>query len=224
MEHEAALSQGGINAAKAIETLYAVYNNAQKNCVTVASCILGHVVCSPPIRLGAGTADEQYTEDYAIIEVDDNKIDRTNFKGNVVDLGTKIPIWEFTKEMYPNPRNATSFKYPANRLLKLQGTISDEEMRHPTMLDQNGESCLMVIKNGSTTGVTISRANALCPSSESTLTIVASKPPRNGPSYHTAPSPALSPLRATPAPLSSTAMDVLAASSPAGLASRLPQT
>lgn len=43
----------------------------------------------------------------------------------------------------------------------LRGTILEEEMRHPTLLDHNDEPCLMVIKDGSTTGVTIGRASGI---------------------------------------------------------------
>jgi len=63
--------------------------------------------------------------------------------------------------MNPNPQNTTAFDFPDNRLLKLQGTIPEEEMCHPPMLDRNGEPHLMVIKNGSATGVTIGRANGI---------------------------------------------------------------
>ncbi|KAN0068539.1 hypothetical protein V8E54_013263 [Elaphomyces granulatus] len=84
-----------------------------------ASRVLGHVVYSPPILLGAGTPDEQYTDDYAIIKVDDDKIDRTKFNGNAIYLGDKIPSWEFTKKMHPSPKSAP-FKFPSNRLLKLR--------------------------------------------------------------------------------------------------------
>ena len=102
-------AEGEIQVAeKAMEALHIFYNDVDKKWATYASRILGHVVCSPPIRFGAGTAAEQYTEDYAIIKVDDDKIDRTKFKGNVIDLGTKIPISEFTKKMYPNAKNNTS--------------------------------------------------------------------------------------------------------------------
>ncbi|KAK0468804.1 hypothetical protein IW261DRAFT_1553797 [Armillaria novae-zelandiae] len=67
---------------------------------------------------------EGYSKDYAIIE------------------GS-------TEKMYPN----TNFKYPNDRLLKLDNIINDEELRHPTMLDQNDERCLVAIKNVKTTGV-----------------------------------------------------------------------
>jgi hypothetical protein len=47
--------------------------------------------------------------------------------------------------MYPNPWNAHPFTYPSDSLLMLKGTIPDEEMCHPTALDQNNDLCLMVI-------------------------------------------------------------------------------
>ena len=63
--------------------------------------------------------------------------------------------------MYPNPRNRSSFQYPADRLLRLCGKIPLEEMRAPTSLDENNEPCLMVIKRGGATGITIGRATEL---------------------------------------------------------------
>ncbi|KAJ1301764.1 hypothetical protein OPQ81_008993 [Rhizoctonia solani] len=124
---------------------------------TPESRIIGFVVLSPPIDVGVGS--EGYTDDWAIIEIDPSKTDETNFKGNFIDLGTHISPPIFTNMMYPDRRNPPSFKYPSNRLLKLQGTISDKEMRHPAALDHHGEPCLMVIKRGHATGLTIGRAN-----------------------------------------------------------------
>ncbi|KAK0214038.1 hypothetical protein IW262DRAFT_292361 [Armillaria fumosa] len=138
-------------ANKTIRALSAFYQDVEKKWNTHASRVLGRVVLSPPISLGTGT--EGYTEDYAIIEVDDDKIDRSTFQGNTIDLGTEIPRWEFTEKMSSN------FKYPNDRLLKLRGTITDEEMGHPAMLDENDEPCLVVMKSGRTTGVTIGRAS-----------------------------------------------------------------
>jgi hypothetical protein len=70
-----------INAAEeAMDALYTFFNDVKKDWAITTSRVLGHVVCSPPICLGAGAAEEQYTEDYAIIEVDDDKIDQTDFK------------------------------------------------------------------------------------------------------------------------------------------------
>jgi hypothetical protein len=90
-----------------------------------------------------------------------HKIDWAEFKGNAIDLGTRIPSRDFSEKMHDNPQNPRPFKYPRNRLLELRGTISEHEMRHPTILGQDEESCLMVIKNGSATGVTIGHANGI---------------------------------------------------------------
>lgn len=48
--------------------------------------IIGHVFYSPPITVNVG--NKGYTEDWALIQLDRNKIDWDNFKGNVIDLST----------------------------------------------------------------------------------------------------------------------------------------
>jgi hypothetical protein len=141
-------------ARSAMEKLNSFYQEVSTHWATKDSRVLGHVVLSPPI--GVGVDSEGYTEDWAVIEIDASKIDMSNFNGNAIDLGTHIPPFNFTLMMYPNPRDAHSFTYPADRLLRLRGTIPDEEMRHPTSFDH---PCLMVIKRGSTTGLTVGRAN-----------------------------------------------------------------
>jgi hypothetical protein len=62
-----------------------------------------------------------------------------------------------------HPRNDAKkvFEYPLNGLLPLRGTISKKRMRKPDMRDHNGEACLLVIKNGCRTGVTIGRATGI---------------------------------------------------------------
>jgi len=49
----------------------------------------------------------------------------------------------------------------SDRLLPLRDLISEDFMRKPDMLDHDGESCLLVIKNGNATGVTIGRATGI---------------------------------------------------------------
>lgn len=63
--------------------------------------------------------------------------------------------------MHPHSESRSSFKYPRGGLLKLQGVILREELRQPKMLDENGEECLIVLKNGNTTGETIGRATGI---------------------------------------------------------------
>ncbi|KAI6142940.1 hypothetical protein BKA82DRAFT_4376803 [Pisolithus tinctorius] len=102
-----------------------------------------------------------FTQDIAVIEVDTFKIDASNFCGNVIDLGTEIDSADFMLKMYPDFRNRTHFKYPADRLLRLHDTISVDETRRPQMVDQDGEKYIMVLKNGGKTGLPISRANGV---------------------------------------------------------------
>ncbi|KAH8119367.1 hypothetical protein DFH11DRAFT_1686263 [Phellopilus nigrolimitatus] len=112
----------------------------------------------PAVAFNVGT--EGFTEDWGAFEIDGPKFAKA-FKGNVLDLGTAIPPDEFTLKMYPRDDGPTTFKYPSDRLLPLRGMISQELMRRPDMLDHDNEPCLIVIKSGNATGVTIGRATGL---------------------------------------------------------------
>lgn len=61
--------------------------------------------------------------------------------------------------MHPHPEGRSSFKYPVGGLLQVKGIIKEEEIRQPTLLDANGEECLIVIKDGASTGITIGRGS-----------------------------------------------------------------
>jgi hypothetical protein len=51
--------------------------------------------------------------------------------------------------------------YPQDGLLQAYGVVQEDKIRDPQHLDIHGEKCLLVVKNGSTTGTTIGRANGL---------------------------------------------------------------
>ena len=72
-----------------------------------------------------------------------------------------IPSDQFILKMHPRDDGRTTLEYPGDRLLPLRDIISEELMRHPDMLDHDNEACLLVIKNGNTTGVTIGRATGI---------------------------------------------------------------
>ncbi|KAE9397856.1 hypothetical protein BT96DRAFT_859655 [Gymnopus androsaceus JB14] len=135
-----------------------LYQDVLTHWATPESRVLGHVVLSPPIKRGAGT--EGYTQDWAVIEIDASKINATNFNGNAIDLGNRFSAAVFSCMMRPDPQNELSFTYPYDRLLQLKDIIPEEEIRRPK-LDQNGKPCLIVIKRGSTTGLTVGRANGV---------------------------------------------------------------
>ena len=151
-------SQSLVDRAEAnVKALTAFRHELSTHWATEQSRVLGHVIFSPPITVGAGT--EQYTQDVAVIEIDAAKIDPSTFTGNVIDLGSKFTPDVLTSMMYPNPKNVHNFEYPGDRLLSLRGTIADKEMREPAMYDKNGDPCLIVLKRGRTTDLTVGRAN-----------------------------------------------------------------
>ncbi|RDB24643.1 hypothetical protein Hypma_008248 [Hypsizygus marmoreus] len=145
-------------ANEAIEGLERFHGEVKKEWRHPSHRVLGHIARSPPITLSAGA--EGFTEDYAVVELDSPKIKKA-FQGNVIDLGTKIRPDVFTMKMSPRTDAAPNFVYPADRLLQLRDPISEDLMHHPDMLDNDGESCLLVIKNGNATGVTIGRATGI---------------------------------------------------------------
>ncbi|KAF8314117.1 uncharacterized protein EI90DRAFT_3136274 [Cantharellus anzutake] len=75
----------------------------------------------------------------ALIKLHGEKIDWEAFKGNAIDLGTNISPDDFILKMHPNAATCASLKYPRGRLLQLRGVVKDNELRHPTMLDADGE-------------------------------------------------------------------------------------
>ncbi|KAN0113531.1 hypothetical protein V8E52_007595 [Russula decolorans] len=117
--------------------------------------VLGYVLHAPPISLPTGP--KKLTEDWALIDLDLDKIDWATFKGNVVYLGSKILSADFVLKMHPHPEGQSDFKYPLGGLLQVNGVVKEAELRSPKRLDANGEECLLVVKNGKTTGVTIGR-------------------------------------------------------------------
>ncbi|KAH9013974.1 hypothetical protein EDB85DRAFT_1899422 [Lactarius pseudohatsudake] len=126
---------------------------------TVSQCMLGYIVYAPLISISTGP--KKFTEDWALIDLHLDKIDWDGFKGNVIYLGNKISADDFILKMHPHPKSHSSFKFPIGGLLQVKGVIKENKIRQPTQLDKNGEECLLVIKNGKSTGVTISRGTGI---------------------------------------------------------------
>jgi len=63
--------------------------------------------------------------------------------------------------MFPQPSDRANYQYPPDGLLQAYGVVKDDEIRNPQYFDANGEKCLLVVKNGLTTGTTIGRTNGL---------------------------------------------------------------
>ncbi|KAH9053062.1 hypothetical protein EDB87DRAFT_1676932 [Lactarius vividus] len=145
-------------AEASVVALTAFHHELSTHWATEQSRVLGHVIFSPPIAVGTGP--EQYTQDVAVIEIDASKIDPSSFPGNAINLvSTKFPFVTLIFMMHPNLRNTHNFNYPSDRLLRLRGTITDNEMRKATMYDRDNKPCIIVLKRGRTTGLTVGRAN-----------------------------------------------------------------
>ena len=63
--------------------------------------------------------------------------------------------------MFPQAVDRANYQYPRDGLLQAYGVVQDAEIRNPQHLDVYGEKCMLVVKNGSTTGTTVGRANGL---------------------------------------------------------------
>ncbi|KAG8805884.1 hypothetical protein FRC17_005289, partial [Serendipita sp. 399] len=121
--------------------------------------VLGYILHTPPLSVATGP--KQFTEDWALIDLDRDKIDWDTFKGNVVYLGNKISGPDFVLKMHPHPRCQSDFKYPVGGLLQVKGIVKEAEIRNPKQLDANVEECLLAVKNGKTTGVTMGRETGI---------------------------------------------------------------
>jgi len=64
-------------------------------------------------------------------------------------------------KMYPDTESRAKFEYPLGGLMQLRDIVKEGELPRSTMPDANGEDCLIVVKNGATTGVTIGRASGV---------------------------------------------------------------
>ncbi|KZT18106.1 hypothetical protein NEOLEDRAFT_1246600 [Neolentinus lepideus HHB14362 ss-1] len=135
------------------------YKEILSHWATEDNRILDHAIFFPPIAVGDDP--EAFTQDVAVIDVDPSKVDPSTFKGNFVNLGNKFAPEVLTRTMHPNAKNSRNFSFPGDRLFRLSGTIGVDEMRKPTMYDQYGERCILVLKKGKTTGLTVGRANTI---------------------------------------------------------------
>jgi len=61
------------------------------------------------------------------------------------------------EKMYPCLDSHAQFDYPEDGLVHLRDFVRDDELRCPTTLDENGLECLIIIKNGTSTGLAFGR-------------------------------------------------------------------
>ncbi|THH31090.1 hypothetical protein EUX98_g3102 [Antrodiella citrinella] len=58
---------------------------------------------------------------------------------------------------YPVPGGPTTFKFPDQRKLRIVACATEDDVAHPAEFDAEGQRCLIVGKDGNTTGLTVGR-------------------------------------------------------------------
>ncbi|KAK1231646.1 hypothetical protein PQX77_005244 [Marasmius sp. AFHP31] len=115
--------------------------------------VIGNVIHVEPIGVGA---EPPFTEDWALIALDEHKF-KGSVQGNVVYIGGNLSREEYRRRLYPRRDDRINFIYPKNGLLQARGIIQRADIHDPKHLDAHGEPCLLVIKNGLSTGTTVGR-------------------------------------------------------------------
>ncbi|KAH9976275.1 hypothetical protein BGW80DRAFT_1292367 [Lactifluus volemus] len=147
---KAALEAKGIKIG-VIETFY---KDTIAQWGDIARRNIGHVAWAP--KISVDVEGHRYTWDIGTFEVDAAKF-KSHFKGNVVDLGAKFTPWKLTKMFYAQSGGRTVFKFPADGQLRINGCVTRELLANPDCFDSNGEPCLIVMKDGNTTDLTVGR-------------------------------------------------------------------
>lgn len=142
-----------------IEGANEIHDEVTKNWTTPNLRVIGYVVHAPAIAVDDGP--KHFTRDWALIDLYRDKVDWDTFQGNKVYIGGKISPPDFIRKMHPHPESRSHFKYPPDGLLQVRGVVKDDEIRKPEQLDANGEKCLIVVKNGQTTGPTLGRLTGM---------------------------------------------------------------
>ncbi|KAL6308599.1 hypothetical protein BKA93DRAFT_725412, partial [Sparassis latifolia] len=146
-------------AMREIQRVKAIHGEVIENYTTLDQRMIGFILHSEKIEVSI--EPYKFTKDWALIELYNDKIDWTTFKDNKLWVGGNLSISEYGNMMFPQPQDRQNYSYPKDGLLQAYDFVRDAEMRNPQQLDVHGEKCLLVVKNGLTTGTTVGRINGL---------------------------------------------------------------
>ncbi|EIW74718.1 hypothetical protein CONPUDRAFT_170052 [Coniophora puteana RWD-64-598 SS2] len=139
---------------KDIGVFEAFYKDTKSQWGDIACRNIGHVDWAP--KISVDVQDRKYTKDIGTFEVDAARF-KAQFKGNVVNLGDNFTPQQLTNMFYPQSVGRTAFKFPTNRQLRINGCVTRELLAVPDCFDNSGEPCLIVMKDGNTTDLTVGR-------------------------------------------------------------------
>lgn len=115
---------------------------------------IGHVQYAEAIKVDEGGTG--YTSDWAVFMAAQARVSG-QFEGNVVDLGSKYSPQELVHMFYPLGSGTTTFKFPEERKLRIEGCATKDDLDNPSEFDSEGQPCLIVGKDGNTTDLTVGR-------------------------------------------------------------------
>ena len=159
---------------EAIHDLEALYEEIKRDWSDIKlNRNIGHVQFAEAITVDV-EGGTRYTSDWGAFLAAEAKV-KGQFEGNVVDLGTfrsfsylpritkqpysgsKYSPQDLVRMFYPLGGGATTFKFPDERKLRIEGCATEEELANPEEFDSEGKRCLIVGKDGNTTDLTVGR-------------------------------------------------------------------
>ncbi|ETW74722.1 hypothetical protein HETIRDRAFT_127172 [Heterobasidion irregulare TC 32-1] len=146
-------------ATREIQRVKAIYSEAIENYTTLDQRTIGFVIHSEKIEVSV--EPYKFTKDWALIELYNDKIDWTTFKGNKLWVGGKLSISEYRNTLFPQPQDRKNYSYLEDGLLQAYDIVREAKICSPQQPDVHGKNCLFVVKNGLTTGTTVGRVNGL---------------------------------------------------------------
>ncbi|KAG8820430.1 hypothetical protein FRC17_010154 [Serendipita sp. 399] len=150
--------RGLITAAKnKIEEANRLHSHVTKNFTTTASRIIGFVLHCAKIEVG----EDQFMHDWSFVQMDEDKIDWNDFKGNKLFVGGNKTDVDWVNYMFPQLNDRRDFHTPEDMILQLQDYVPEAEFRNPQNFDIHGVKTLLAVKNGRSTGTTFGRVNGL---------------------------------------------------------------
>ncbi|KAI6143785.1 hypothetical protein BKA82DRAFT_1005565 [Pisolithus tinctorius] len=142
-----------------IDEVNKIHDEVTKHWSSLSQRVIGDVVYATPIAVDDGP--RHFTQDWALISLYRDKINWDTFQGNKVFVGGNFSMVDFIMKMHPHPEDRSNCEYPFEQLLQVRGVVEDDEIHKPQQLDANGEKCLIVVKNGKTTGTTFGRLSGM---------------------------------------------------------------
>lgn len=149
---------GFIKAARnQIKAADELHSYVTKNFSTTASRILGFVLHCSKIEVG----DDKFMYDWAFIQMDDDKLESKDFKGNKLFVGGNKTSVDWENFMFAQSRDRRNFHVPEHSLLQLKDYVRQYEFSNPQNYDIHDVKTLLAVKNGLSTGTTFGRVNGL---------------------------------------------------------------